>query len=95
MRAAARPPGLPEHLRSLTSRGVLDVEADLTVRLIDRADTAPTRGTVPAEVAAGLDVAQRAVVEAFAGDAELLVVAGGPGAGKTTTLAAARTAIEA
>jgi len=88
-------PGLPEHLRALTSRGVLDVEADLTVRLIDRADATPTRRTVPAEVAAGLDVAQRAVVQAFAGDAELLVVAGAAGVGKTTTLAAARTAIEA
>ena len=34
-------PGLPEHLRTLTSPTVLDVEADLTTRLIDRAETTP------------------------------------------------------
>ena len=33
VRSAARPPGVPEHVRALTSRHVLEVEADLVGRL--------------------------------------------------------------
>src|SRR5947208_141983 len=51
-------------------------------------------GTVPTEVVTGLDVTQRNVVAALAGDGRLLVIEGAAGAGKTTTLAAARTVIE-
>ena len=38
----------------------------------------------------GLDAGQRAAVAALAGDAQLVVVEGAAGAGKTTTLAATR-----
>lgn len=87
--------GLPEHIRSLTSRHVLDVEAELTGRLAARGSK-PSGAAQPAAVdaGAGLDAAQRDVVTALAGDAHLVVVEGAAGAGKTTTLAAARAAIE-
>lgn len=97
-------PGLPQHIRGLTSRRVLDVEADITTRLIARAETTPTVAAatldgVPAglsvEVLGKLDTAQRDVVAVLAGQAQLVVVEGAAGAGKTTTLAAARAAIEA
>ena len=42
----------------------------------------------------GLDAAQEAVVVAMAGDHQLLVIEGAAGAGKTTTLAAARELLE-
>jgi len=42
----------------------------------------------------GLDAAQEAVVVAMAGDHQLLVIEGAAGAGKTTTLAAARQLLE-
>jgi exodeoxyribonuclease V alpha subunit len=79
--------GVPEHVRALTSPAVLQVEADITTRMIARAH----QSSVPAvlEPVAYLDVTQREVVAALAGDGALLVV---EGAGKTTTLAAARTA---
>jgi exodeoxyribonuclease V alpha subunit len=70
------------------------VEADLTARFVARAATAPTPGTVPAAVVTGLDETQQNVVAALAGDGRLLVIEGAAGAGKTTTLAAARTVIE-
>jgi exodeoxyribonuclease V alpha subunit len=91
--------GVPEHIRALTSRHVLDVEADLNSRLAARADT-PCRAhdlaSAPAaDVAVStLDVAQRHVVGALCGDRQLVVVEGAAGAGKTTTLAATRTVIE-
>ena len=87
---------VPEHIRALTSREVLAVEADLVTRLIGRAEQ-------PAHVAAfadpdgdprpdkgpeGLDVAQQAAVACLAGSAQLLVVEGAAGAGKTKTLSA-------
>ncbi|MCW2846567.1 MAG: ATP-dependent exoDNAse [Marmoricola sp.] len=91
---------VPEHIRSLTSREVLAVEADLVTRLIGRAEQ-------PAHVAAfadpdadpqpdagahagaeELDVAQLAAVASLAGSAQLLVVEGAAGAGKTKTLSA-------
>jgi conjugative relaxase-like TrwC/TraI family protein len=84
-------PGLPEHLRALTSPHVLAVEADLVSRLAARAVTEPVTVAVSPQVTAGLDAAQRQVAAALAGDGRLLVVEGAAGAGKTTTLAAART----
>ena len=88
---------VPEHIRALTSREVLAVEADLVTRLIGRAEQ-------PAHVAAfadpdaepqpdgqgpeGLDLAQSAAVASLAGSAQLLVVEGAAGAGKTKTLSA-------
>ncbi|MFI5622777.1 MobF family relaxase [Nocardioides sp. NPDC051685] len=78
---------VPEHVRSLTSRRVLDVEADLNARLALRAETSATLGVlgrVP-----GLDQAQRAVVMALIGEGRLLVIEGAAGSGKTRTLAVA------
>jgi hypothetical protein len=83
----------PEHVRALTSRHVLDVEADLLARLAARG--AAGVATVEPTVVNGLDAGQRAAVTALAGDARLVVVEGAAGAGKTTTLAAAREALAA
>ena len=83
--------GVPEHIRALTSREVLDAEADLTWCLAARAEhpgTPDRRGS--RMVGRRLDEAQRQVVAALAGTGELLVIEGAAGAGKTTTLAAAR-----
>jgi len=87
--------GVPEHVRALTSPAVLEVEADITSAMIARAARSPVPAVVEAvlEPVVSLDVAQREVVAALAGDGTLLVVEGAAGAGKTTTLAAARTAL--
>ncbi len=82
---------VPEHVRALTSNPVLAVEADLITRLVARAEHAGTPDHVGRVVAGRrLDDAQRKVVAALAGDHRLLVIEGAAGAGKTTTLAAAR-----
>ncbi len=92
------PVPVPEHIRAWTSQSVLDVEADLTTRLVARG-TGP--GTdIPASrlrvlVPAGLDAGQAAAVGALAGDRPLVVVEGAAGAGKTTTLAATRQLLHA
>ena len=86
---------VPEHVRALTSQRVLDVEADLVTRLVARAEHVGAPDRV-GHVVAGreLDPAQRAVVAALAGDHQLVVIEGAAGAGKTTTLAAARDLLE-
>ncbi|MGH8862169.1 MAG: MobF family relaxase, partial [Jatrophihabitantaceae bacterium] len=88
-------PGLPEHVRALTSPHVLEVEADLMSRLAARATTSPTcLEALATDAEDGLDPTQQEVVRTLAGDADLVVVEGAAGAGKTTTLAAARARIE-
>jgi exodeoxyribonuclease V alpha subunit len=82
---------VPEHIRALTSRPVLAVEADLTVRLAARATHPAADPGVSLDVqfaaAAGrLDVGQSTAVAALAGDRPLLVIEGAAGAGKTTLL---------
>jgi exodeoxyribonuclease V alpha subunit len=84
-------PGVPEHVRSLTSRHVLRTEADIVARLTDRASVPATTTALSPDAEAGLDEHQRTAVEVLAGDAELVVVEGAAGAGKTTTLAATQT----
>ena len=95
--AASRPlldrDDVPEHIRSLTSDQVLAVEADIVNRLVTRAER-PTSPPGRLRVSGDLDPAQREVVSALAGDAGLLVIEGAAGTGKTTTLAAAREALE-
>ena len=83
----------PEHVRALSSRHVLDVEADLLASVAARG----TAAVAPAELAVvnGLDAGQQAAAAALTGDARLVVVEGAAGAGKTTTLAAAREALVA
>jgi len=86
---------VPDHVRSLTSQPVLEVEDDLLQRLTARAagpDMAAARN--PSTHPSDLDPAQRQVVAALAGKAELVVVEGAAGAGKTATLAAAQRALE-
>ena len=92
------PRSVPEHLRVLTSSEVLAVEGQLTTRLIARAAHTPASPASPAQHMAGgieaaeeLDAAQRAVAAALAGTAQLTLVEGAAGAGKTTTLAAMMT----
>jgi exodeoxyribonuclease V alpha subunit len=87
--------GVPEHVRALTSPAVLEVEADITSAMIARAARSPVPAVLEAvvEPVVPLDVAQREVVAALAGTGTLLVVEGAAGAGKTTTLAAARAAL--
>ena len=91
-------PDVPEHVRHLTSRHVLAVEAELTACLATRAE----RSVDSAHRIAGLDhldPAQQQVVAALAGGTDrrggLLLVEGAAGTGKTTTLAAASAALDA
>ncbi|WP_200944930.1 MULTISPECIES: MobF family relaxase [unclassified Nocardioides] len=77
---------VPEHVRSLTSPRVLDVEADLITRLARRG----TRHARRAWLGQRADPTQAAVVGTLAGDGDLVVVEGAAGAGKTTALRAAQ-----
>jgi exodeoxyribonuclease V alpha subunit len=83
----------PSTFRALTSPEVLAVEADIVTRLIHRAEQ-PAHLARLADVdhveTGTLDVAQRSADAALAGNAQLLVVEGAAGAGKTTTLSATR-----
>jgi conjugative relaxase-like TrwC/TraI family protein len=81
-------PDVPDHVRSLTSRRVLDVEADLLARLARRAARPAGRVRVAGRGLVRVDRAQAAVVGALAGDGPLVVVEGAAGAGKTTALRA-------
>jgi exodeoxyribonuclease V alpha subunit len=86
---------VPEHIRALTSRGALAVEADLAVLLVARGARPATGPAIDGERAAGgREVGRGAVVAALTGDRSLLVVEGAAGAGKTTTLATTRALIE-
>jgi conjugative relaxase-like TrwC/TraI family protein len=84
---------VPEHVRALTSQHVLDVEADLVTRLAARGAHDP-RPIEPVTIGEELDAGQRAAVTVLAGDAPLAVIEGPAGAGKTTTLAAVRDALD-
>ncbi|MHB8186671.1 MAG: AAA family ATPase, partial [Dermatophilaceae bacterium] len=93
--------GVPEHLRALTSPQVLAVEGELVTRLASRAAHTPASPDRLAQHMVGgietgqeLDGAQQVVVAVLAGTAPLTLVEGAAGAGKTTTLAAARQMLE-
>ena len=86
-------PRAPEDVRTLTSPEVLRVEAELNRHFATRAVAEPrplTRLYAPQ-----LDPDQHQVASAIAGSADLLLVEGAAGAGKTTTLAAAAEAVAA
>ena len=91
--------GIPEHIRALTSPQVLRVETDLVGRLAHRAQLVPdptppagARGRVAGDEQ--LDATQQQAVDALTGGAQLVVVEGAAGAGKTTVLAGTRRALE-
>ena len=84
-------PGVPEHVRSLTSPHVLSTEADIVTRLASRVVDPAAPAVAPSTAADGLDDLQRTAVAALAGHASLVVIEGAAGAGKTTTLAATKT----
>ncbi len=83
----------PEHVRALTSRHVLDVEADLVAA--PRRARAAARETRASRASTSVRTrhGQRAASPHSTGDAALVVIEGAAGAGKTTTLAAARDAL--
>jgi ATP-dependent exoDNAse (exonuclease V) alpha subunit len=78
----------PEHVRALTSQRVLEVEKHLTTRLTTRSLQAALPGRTPDWER--FDEAQLAAITAIDGTAQLLVIEGAAGAGKTQMLAAAR-----
>src|SRR3954451_19180708 len=69
--------GVPEHVRSWTSRPVLAVEADLRTRFAARVGRpplgAPRPAPLPAGAVRGLDAGQAAAVAVLAGDRWLAV----------------------
>lgn len=77
---------VPEHVRSLSSPHVLDVEADLIAQMSRRAARPARRVRIGARGLDRVDPTQAAVVGTLAGDCELIVVEGAAGAGKTTAL---------
>ncbi|HEY5190286.1 MAG TPA: AAA family ATPase, partial [Solirubrobacteraceae bacterium] len=81
---------IPEHIRALTSRDVLGVEADLSNSFAVRASLPG----LPVVITGGdLDEKQMQAVATLAGKHRLVVVEGAAGAGKTATLAGTRTVI--
>jgi exodeoxyribonuclease V alpha subunit len=86
-------PDGPEHVRSLTSEQVVKVEADLVHRIARRAERPAKRARLPRRGLTRVDPSQAAVVGALAGDSQLVVVGGAAGAGKTTALRSAQTAL--
>jgi conjugative relaxase-like TrwC/TraI family protein len=91
-RAAQRCVGLltradvPEHVRSLTSPQVLEVEADVIARIARRAAVPARKVRMGGRGLVRIDPTQAAVVGALAGDGQMVVVEGAAGAGKTTAL---------
>jgi conjugative relaxase-like TrwC/TraI family protein len=77
---------VPEHVRSLSSPQVLEVEADLIARLARRATRPAHKVRVGGRGLVRIDPTQAAVVGVLAGDGPLVVVEGAAGAGKTTAL---------
>jgi hypothetical protein len=78
---------------------VLDTEAELIARLAARAAVSDGHlayedPALPVEAAARLDAGQAAAVGALCGRRRLVLIEGAAGAGKTTTLAAARELLE-
>ena len=89
--------GVPEHIRTLSSRRVLEVEADLIARLAARGAVPVDPEDLIAPLIAGdaLDTGQCAAVAALTSGAPLVVVEGAAGVGKTAMLAAARAELDA
>jgi exodeoxyribonuclease V alpha subunit len=94
---------MPVHIRTFTSSEAIAVEAELADRLAGRAaaDAVTGRDATPEQVTAAaaaagvrLDAAQAEAAAALAGSHALVLVTGAAGAGKTTTLATTRAALD-
>jgi exodeoxyribonuclease V alpha subunit len=83
-------PDVPEHVRSLTSQQVMEVETNLIGRFARRAEQPARRIRLHGRGLTRVDPTQVAVVGALASDGRLVVVEGAAGAGKTTALRATR-----
>jgi exodeoxyribonuclease V alpha subunit len=81
---------VPEHVRSLSSPQVLEVEADVIARLARRAAQPARKARIGGRGLVRIDPTQAAVVGTLAGDGPLVVVEGAAGAGKTTALRSAQ-----
>ena len=81
---------VPEHVRSLSSPQVLQVEDDIITRIARRAAQPARKARIGRRGLVRIDPTQAAVVGALAGDGPLVVVEGAAGAGKTTALRSAR-----
>ncbi len=79
-------PDVPEHVRSLSSPHVLDVEVDLIARIARRAAQPARKVRIGGRGLVRIDPTQAAMVGALAGDGRFMVVEGAAGAGKTTAL---------
>jgi len=77
---------VPEHVRALTSPQVLEVEADVIVRLSRRAAQPARKAWMGGRGLVRIDPTQATLVGTLAGDGQLVVVEGAAGAGKTTAL---------
>jgi exodeoxyribonuclease V alpha subunit len=77
---------VPEHVRSISSPQVLEVEADLVARIARRTALPARKVRTGGRGLVRIDPAQAAVVGVLAGDGPLVVVEGAAGAGKTTAL---------
>lgn len=77
---------LPEHVRSFSSPQVLEVEANIVIRIARRVDRPARRARIAGRGLVRIDLTQAAVVGVLAGDGLLVVVEGAAGAGKTTAL---------
>lgn len=81
---------VPEHVRSLTSPGVLAVEGDLIARIERRADHSATLGRADSLDPHQEDSVHHDAVGALTSNAPLVVVEGAAGVGKTTVLRSVR-----
>ena len=81
---------VPEHVRSLSSPQVLEVEADIVARIAHRGARSARKVRIGGRGLVRVDPTQAAVVGALAGDGPLVVVEGAAGAGKTTALRSAQ-----
>ena len=79
-------PDVPEHVRSLSSPRVLEVEVDIIARIARRAAQPVRKVRIGGRGLVRIDPTQAAMVGALAGDGRFMVVEGAAGAGKTTAL---------
>ena len=82
---------VPEHVRSLSSPQVVEVEANVIARVARRAALPARKVRMGGRGLVQIDPTQAAVVGVLAGHGQMVVVEGAAGAGKTTALRSAQT----